>query len=450
MDFAGHVERVMELDNDTITAELRQLELDERALNVRRSALLAVAEAKNVPADDGHVSTMGWLIAQTNCSRSDAIRARQLATMLNQLPDVAAAFSAGTIGTTQARRFALALSKSMSGMLLSQIDRTALITSAQHHSYEDFATTMTRWEVLADIDTKKQDDAENIERRDGSVLASQSGLVARFDGGDPMVTAEAAAIFQAYVDEQFGIDAAARDASDTPNGGLPRTAGNRRYDAFIQILRDAANTTARRSPAADVIVNVVVSQDVFENTLAYHKVFDPTQALPALPADLQRCETSTGLVLDPDVVITKALTGHIRHVVIGSDQRVVDLGRTQRFFNPPAKEAAALLPTTCSWLGCCLPAELCDTDHIAEWAAEDGPSDLVNATPTCSRHNRWRSQHRYRYKPTRYGTLIQQRPDNTYMHPVGQPRPELPPERVPFPCIAIDYHELMEHRRPRT
>jgi hypothetical protein len=63
MDFAGHVERVMELDNDAITAELRDLELEERALNVRRSALLAVAEAKNVPGDDGHASTMGWLIA---------------------------------------------------------------------------------------------------------------------------------------------------------------------------------------------------------------------------------------------------------------------------------------------------------------------------------------------------------------------------------------------------
>jgi hypothetical protein len=451
MDFAGHVERVMALDNDAITRELRHLELEERALHVRRSALLAVAEAKNVPADDGHASTMGWLIAHTNCPRIDAIRARQLATMLDHLHDVAAEFSAGTIGTAQARRFATALAQTSSGPLLLQIDRTALITAAQHQRYEDFATTITRWETLADINTKQHHDAVNIERRDGHVTATETGLTIRFNGGDPLVAAEAAAIYQTYVDEQFEIDTTTRDAADG-SGSLPRTAAQRRFDAIIQILRDAQATTGRRSPAAGVIVNIVVSQDVFENTLAYHHLFNPTQALPARAAGLQHCETSTGIVLDPDVVITRALTDHIRHIIIGNDHRVVNLGRTQRLFNPAAKQAAALLPTSCSWPGCCTPAELCDTDHITEWATDNGPTDLTNATPTCSRHNRWRSQHRYRTTPTRHGTLIQHRPDNTYMHPVGQPRPTPPPKRLEFPIITLhhhDHHDLLERQRPR-
>lgn len=65
MKFSDHVDEALGLSNAEVTAELRQIELDERALNVRRSALLAAAEAKNIPADDGHASTMRWLVANT-------------------------------------------------------------------------------------------------------------------------------------------------------------------------------------------------------------------------------------------------------------------------------------------------------------------------------------------------------------------------------------------------
>ena len=169
MKFRDHIDRALGLSNDELTAELRQLELDERDLNTRRSALLAAADAKNVPADDGHASTMGWLVANTNCSRGDAIRARQMATMMNHLHDIADQFAAGTIGSAQARLFATALSKTASGPLLATIDRTALITSAQQHSFDDFRTTLRRWEALADIDTKKRDDAANHDGRNGRV-----------------------------------------------------------------------------------------------------------------------------------------------------------------------------------------------------------------------------------------------------------------------------------------
>ena len=446
MEFADHIDRALNLTNDELTAELRQIELDERALNVRRSALLAVAETNNTPADDGHASTMGWLVANTNCSRGDAIRARRLAKMMNHLPDVANQYTAGTIGTSQAHRFATALSRTNTGPLLASIDRSALITSAQYASFEEFATTLKGWEALADVDAKKDDDQANHEGRHGHVSETDTGLSMRFGGGDPIVAAEATAIFDEYCEEQFAIDAAVRDESDASTAALPRTADQRRFDAMIQILRDAANTTARRSPAADVVVNVVVSQDVFENTLAYHRLFDPTAALPALSADLQRCQTASGHAVDPDVIVAQALTGHIRHVVIGSDQRVTNMGRKQRLFNAAAKEAAALLPTSCSWAGCFVPAELCDTDHVAEWDAEHGPTDLVNATPTCSKHNRWRTQHRYRAKPSRHGTIIQHRPDNSIMHPVGQPRPQPMAERFTFPIVRIDYNDLPRRR----
>lgn len=62
---------------------------------------------------------------------------------------------------------------------------------------------------------------------------------------------------------------------------------------------------------------------------------------------------------------------------------------------------------------------------------------------------RWRSQHRYRAAASRHGTIIQHRPDNSAMHPVGRPRPHPPPERFPFPVVALDYRDIID-RSDRT
>ena len=56
----------MEWSAAALDDEIRRLELEARALDARRLAVLAAAELKQTPAIDGHRSTQAYLRATTN------------------------------------------------------------------------------------------------------------------------------------------------------------------------------------------------------------------------------------------------------------------------------------------------------------------------------------------------------------------------------------------------
>ena len=124
------------------------------------------------------------------------------------------------------------------------------------------------------------------------------------------------------------------------------------------------------------------------------------------------CETTGGILLDPDDVIAAALAGHVRRVVFDSAGVVIDMGRRRRLFAGAAREAVRLQSKRCIWPGCSLPSGRCQSDHSEEWMAHHGQTRPGNGAPLCGRHNRWKNRG-YRTRRDDQGNWHTYRPDGT-------------------------------------
>ena len=172
------------------------------------------------------------------------------------------------------------------------------------------------------------------------------------------------------------------------------------------------------------IVNVLVGFVTFQRLLARRGLgLEPE---PIRPEDVavERIESSTGVTLAPDDVIAACLSGVVRRVVIDSAGVVVDAGRKRRLFTGVARELALLLWQRCGHLGCTVPADQCQVDHIVEWDADGGPTDQSNAHPRCDTHNPFKSKHRLRSVRDPNGYVVDYRSDGTPMLPVGRRAPD--------------------------
>jgi hypothetical protein len=120
------------------------------------------------------------------------------------------------------------------------------------------------------------------------------------------------------------------------------------------------------------------------------------------PGDLlrRRCETDRGVPITPAEALAAAIAGQVRRIVVDSTGAILAMGRRQRLFTGAAREAVLLASNHCVWPGCRVPSAACEADHLTPWA-HDGPTDVSNAAPLCTRHNRfkvhgftvWRDDH---------------------------------------------------------
>jgi hypothetical protein len=64
----------------------------------------------------------------------------------------------------------------------------------------------------------------------------------------------------------------------------------------------------------------------------------------------------------------------------------LDLGRTTRLANRAQRRALRALYSTCPMPGCAVRFAHCTIHHVRKWE-DDGPTDLANLLPLCSRHH---------------------------------------------------------------
>src|SRR6478752_2831399 len=99
--FAKVLAGYLEWTAAALHAEVEQLELESRALDARRLAVRAAAEARQTPVVDGHRSMQAYLRATCNqpsqVARSEVRRAR----ICRDFPQVGEALMAGRIGVGQ-------------------------------------------------------------------------------------------------------------------------------------------------------------------------------------------------------------------------------------------------------------------------------------------------------------------------------------------------------------
>jgi hypothetical protein len=446
--FAELLERSVSMTDDELDEALRRTEFEVRDLAARRAALVAVARHRRLYAIDGHRSMPAYLRATVNSGGGDIARDQKLARLVDRLPAVGEALMAGHISIAHALELDRVSGNPRIGHVLDVVG-SVLIEVAEHCSYDEFRDRITEFVNLVDVDGAFADLASGVEHRNARVSDVDGTLDVVAVGGHPLTAARVAAIFQGFVEAEFQRDVAARisdHGDDADQHPLPRTAGQRRFDAMISIF-DAAAGSAEGAAAPIPTVHVLVDDQTLDDTFARvgitlpngsvvdgdEFVGDDDTMLDTLVDELQsdpeaflsrRCETSSGSKIHPIVALQAALTGHIRRVVVDSTGTVIDYGTQQRLFTGNARAAALLLARWCAHPGCRLAASLCEVDHNDEWHA-GGHTDQANSNVECKSHNRFKHRRRWTTRRDACGRVYTLRDDGTIVLPVGEREPDL-------------------------
>jgi hypothetical protein len=195
---------------------------------------------------------------------------------------------------------------------------------------------------------------------------------------------------------------------------LPRSAAQRRADAFTAIFQTAARVGIGGEPL-DVVVNLLMDVDQFEQHLAEAVADTPVVVDPATVRS-RRCETADGLPVDPRQVVALAFVGQVRRIVVDGAGVVINAGRRRRLYTGPIRDALIALEPRCSWLGCMIRAAISEIDHIRSYA-DGGGTDAGNAAITCEHHNLFKYRRNYATERAGDGTWTLTRPDGTNVGP---------------------------------
>ncbi|BAN03816.1 HNH endonuclease signature motif containing protein [Ilumatobacter coccineus] len=433
-----------------VDGELRALELAHRRTAAEMLARVLAADARGLPAADGHRTLTSYLRATFNWSSTETKRWLRLARAADGIPGVGDALAVGRIGLPQVEAFARAFANPRVRHALHELAPT-LVRHAEQLKYSDFEAVMAHVVAIADDDGAEQRDDRAIEHRQATVVDADGSLFMKVTGGDAMATATLIAIVDRFVEREFAADVETRRAEhgdDIAGVPLPRTDAHRRHDAIHaafelanQALDDELAIT-RTDPLIDLVIDdatfgrafvdfgLATDFDLDGNPIdPFTGLAEPTDLLADLvehPDELlgRRCETSNGVPLRPRHVVQAALAGHVRRVVADADGHVIDYGRKQRLFTGPARHAAMVLLRTCEHPGCELRSTSCEIDHGIEWN-ELGTTDQANAGVRCGPHNRGKHRNRWRTRTSTAGRHHTVRADGSIMLPAGCRVPEL-------------------------
>jgi hypothetical protein len=360
---------------------------------------------------DGHASVRGWVTALTNPSPVETKRRLQTMRALRDLPELRDELASGRVGVEQVRAIALVHANPRLRGLVIEGDRRLV-----DHARKDFPTfseVLQRWVQFGDPRGAEQRHREAHEHRKAVIFERDGVVILHASCG----TAQGAALIEALTrqcDAEFLADhaAATEQAATTgadPMALLPRTESQRSMDALHRLVMRGV-TTAPDAGHHEPLVNIVMTVAEFETRLAAAITGTPVPAATIDDIDVHRCETISGVPIDPNDALVAAMLGHVRRVIIDSAGRVIDLGRRRRFTGA-ARDAVLLDGRRCLWPGCGRASHRNQIDHTHEHA-RGGPTTPHNGGPACGRHNRLKTNG-YTAHRTPDGTWHVRRPDGT-------------------------------------
>ena len=419
--------------------------------------LVGVVEANQSFRDDGHGSVRAWFQAVSNSSRRDAAALVSTARMLDALPEWAGRLSDGVIGESQLREVrGLFANKRCRGVLEGD-GQYVLSHFARVLPFDDFKRVCERFRVSVDPDGVHRDHVAAHEARGVSAGFVGAEFFLRARGGVP-AGAAMIAVLDGFVEVEFAADLAElreRCGEHAPMVLLRRTHQQRRADALSSIFAVAASQSGVGVPG-ESLVNYLIDSVTFADTVAAMTDTD----VPARPAArpgpgpgpgpagagtgagggrdgggmrveewidrLRDCrsQTTTGVGVDPRVIVAAAINGRIRQIVVDPAGIILHAGRRQRFFTGALRDVLQTVWERCFHPGCDVTAVACEMDHVIGWTEPGGLTDVGNGVPGCGRHNRWKHDHRFRSRIDEHGVVRTYRPDGTEIAPLQPPEHE--------------------------
>ena len=333
-------------------------------------------------AEDGAVTAVAWLKANSLLTGPEAAGLVRLARLYAQHRAVAAALDGGDLTLAKARLLARA-EKNREALFAECVD--GFVDLAAVLGNEDFAQVIGQWIDLVD-DQPPPDDSKRRWTSADTIGGSAHT--------DMFGSADDAALMRAAIE---ALDTP--DPADCPEG--PRTRQQRHYDIVIDLFRRAL-----ADELGDDVASPTSADVILDATTAAELVADPDQGRVNLEHPLldllapfkendtagdrflaRRCQRPDGTPVRRALAATTLCNGWVRRIL--RDPRtgnILDVGRAHRRFTPRQRRALVIRDGGCGFPGCDRKPRWCDAHHLRPWD-DDGSTDLDNGVLLCRRHH---------------------------------------------------------------
>ena len=195
------------------------------------------------------------------------------------------------------------------------------------------------------------------------------------------------------------------DTESLPEVSLDhRSQGQKRLDGLVGAVKAALTTDALPANGGhrpqilatinyrDLLADLRKRQDA---QWAQNPQWDisPQEPSPAYtgPANTGRTNGGTALFefggpVNPATIRKIACDADIIPIVLGSQGRILDIGRAARVFPPHIRKAIMARDQGCAFPGCTIPAPWCEAHHITYWS-RGGTTGTGNGVLLCSHHH---------------------------------------------------------------
>ncbi|MCU1400954.1 MAG: hypothetical protein JWN62_4063 [Acidimicrobiales bacterium] len=306
--------------------------------------------------ESGARDTASWVASKTRTSKGTASKQAQLGKALDTHPELAKAVDAGDISPDAAGMLVPVLDSNHSG------DAGDLVDACKGASPEAARAAGFRFRELHPPEGSTPEDREHELRKKRSLRFSNN------DDGTTRVDGTLTAL-----DAQL-VQSSLRSILGKPTVGDDRTFDQKMADALVQLCSAYSNGSVRggRSNLPTIIVTIDVN-DLNGNTDG-----------PGF--------TSRGDVIPAEAVRNLTSNAFLQRVILDGS-KPLDVGRASRLATEDQWRTMVARDGGCRFADCQIPPEWCEADHIHDWDAQHGPTNIDLLVLWCVYH------HHFRHRP---------------------------------------------------
>ena len=322
--------------------EVRQLLHEVDLLLLRAADAAARFAATNYYDEQGYATPIDWV--RFNCHQTSTAAADLIAVGKNlaRMPESSQAVADSEIGFAHVK--AMARTANAVG---SNFNESLLLEKARENSPGKFYYICNHYRHSADRKGFEAEQAEMVENRKLWISTCEDGAVLVNGVLDPV----GGAAFRTAI-EPLAHKSGAHD---------DRSLERRQADALVELASGGGSQAQIQvTSSIETLLGLVGAPGA-----------EMEFSLPVSSTTMGRLACDSG----------------IARILLDSESRVIDVGRSKRVVSEPARRALTARDRHCRWPGCERPASRSAAHHVIHWI-HGGTTDLDNLILLCHRHHR--------------------------------------------------------------
>ena len=350
------------LSDEELDEAVLAIATPEAALAAYKACVVHEWESRKTWVRDCAGSASAWLAKRSHTDKKEWGSALWIGRVLCDMPLVAAAYSAGDIGTGHVRKLASVYNARTAAAFAR--DEAMLIRFAQELTFLEFSMKLGCWELENDPDGCSDRARDAYDRRDAYFVPTFGGEFIGRQKMDPVsgqIVSDEHIRLERMLFEADWAEARERLGREPTAGELRRTPAQRRHDAVVEMARRSARPVAGKAPRP--LFTVTIGERAFQ----------------------WMCRLATGEIVSPVALIPFLSDAELEAVLFDGQGRALEVSR-RRSFVGALRRVIEVRDGFCD-CGCGTPAERCQIDHLVPWS-DGGMTSQDNGGAKCPPSNR--------------------------------------------------------------